>query len=110
VGRVLIGCAGAVGLAGAAYFTFFAPASEGGVATTVDLMVGLWKIAVSLGMLAVALAPRLSRQHRAVGVLMLILADVAFGLVKLWAYDESSAYAFLGLDLGLLAVWAAARR
>jgi hypothetical protein len=99
-----------MGLAGAAYFTFFAPASEGGVATTVDLMVGLWKIAVSLGMLAVALAPRLSRQHRAVGVLMLILADVAFGLVKLWAYDESSAYAFLGLDLGLLAVWAAARR
>jgi hypothetical protein len=110
VARVLLCLAGLFGGAAAGYFTFFAPAGQAAVSTAYDWFVGIWKILLSVAMVAVAAAPRLDFRRRSTLAAWLIVADVVFGLVKLFGYHESSAFAFFGLDGILLVLLFAARR
>lgn len=102
---------GAAKLAGTAYFTFFASAAEGGEPSgVVDWLVVGWStaLAVSFLVLAVRLTADDPRPIRVtVGVLV---ADIAFSLVKLTAYDEPEAVGFITVDLLLLALLAIAVR
>lgn len=106
--RVLIGLArgllvlfGAVGLAGATYFTFFADDADGGVSTGFDWFIAAWKLVVSLGMILVAVWPRLERGRRIRLALGLVLADLLFGAIKIFGYDETESLAFSGASLAL---------
>jgi hypothetical protein len=108
--RVLLGLAGLFGGAAAGYFTFFAPAGQGAVSTAYDWFVAIWKILLSIAMVAVAVGPRLSSRRRIQFASWLMVADIVFGLVKLFGYHESSSLAFLVLDGILLLLLAAANR
>jgi hypothetical protein len=110
VARVLLGLAGLFGGAAASYFTFFAPAGQGAVSTAYDWFVAIWKILLSVGMVAVAVAPGIASSRRSQLAIWLVLTDIVFGLVKLFGYHESSAFAFFGLDGILLVLLFAARR
>jgi hypothetical protein len=110
VARVLLGLAGLFGGAAASYFTFFAPAGQGAVSTAYDWFVAIWKILLSVGMVAVAVAPGIGSSRRSQLAIWLVLTDIVFGLVKLFGYHESSAFAFFGLDGILLVLLFAARR
>jgi len=93
---------------GSIYFSFFASAQDGGNTAPVDWVVAAWALAMGLGMVAVAVrlgAPGTMRI--AVG---LVLAHVAFGLVKLVGYGETESVGIFAFDLVLLAVLAAANR
>lgn len=94
IARILLVVAGLVGLAGATYFTFFASPADGGVVTTFDWFVAAWKYVVCAGFLVVALAPGLTRARRIELGLWFVLADVIFGLVKLFGYGETEALGF----------------
>jgi hypothetical protein len=104
--RVLILPCALLGLVGATYFTFFAPAADGGVVTTYDWFVGLWKITVSLALLAVAVGPGLSRSQRLAVATWAVPADLAFSIIKIVQYHESAAVPFLAVDLVLLGLLA----
>jgi hypothetical protein len=108
--RVLLGLAGLFGGAAAGYFTFFAPAGQGAVSTAYDWFVASWKILLSIAMVGVALAPRMASRRRIQLAGWLVLADVVFGLVKLFGYHESSSVAFFVVDAIVLVLLAAARR
>jgi FtsH-binding integral membrane protein len=108
--RSLLFVLGVVGLAGATYFTFFAPPAEGGVVTPFDWFVAIWKMVVSLGMVIVALAPRMPQRRRLGVATWLLLADVVFGLVKLFGYQERESLVFFAINAVVLAVIYAARR
>ncbi len=114
VARGVFGLMGAVKLAGTAYFTFFASAEQGGDPQgVVDWLVVAWStaLAVAFLVLSVRLTDRNLRLIRLTGGLLLI--DIAFSVVKLTAYDEPVAMAFMAVDvalLGLLALAATARR
>jgi FtsH-binding integral membrane protein len=108
--RSLLFLIGVVGLAGAAYFTFYAPPAEGGVVTAFDWFVAVWKIVVSLGFLVVALAPGMPAERRLNVATWLLLADVIFGLVKLFGYQERESLVFFAVDAVVLAVVYLARR
>lgn len=108
--RLLLGVLGLAGLAGAIYFTFFASPEDGGVTTGFDWFVAVWKIAVSVGFVAVAVAPRVSRALRVKLATWLLLADVVFGLVKVFGYDERESLVFLVVDAVLLALLQVVRR
>lgn len=106
--RILLGLLGVVIVFSSIYFTFFASVEDGGVSGPVDWVVAAWALAMGLGMGAVAVrlgAPGTMRI--AVG---LVLAHVAFGLVKLVGYGETEALGLFGVDLVILAVLAAASR
>jgi hypothetical protein len=106
--RILLGLLGVSIVFGSIYFSFFALPEDGGVSGPVDWVVAAWALAVGLGMVAVAVrlgAPGTMRI--AVG---LVLAHVAFGLVKLVGYGETEALGLFGVDLVILAVLAAASR
>lgn len=108
--RVLLAVAGAVGVGATIWFSFYAPVSEGGVDGGADWLVALWSMVVSLGYLycAVALGDRTTRTLRlAQG---LVLAHVAFGLVKLIGYGEEESVVFFAQDAVLLALLAVAGR
>ena len=99
--RVLLLLLGAVGLAGATYFTFFASAAEGGVSTGFDWFIALWKLVVSVGMIIAAVWPRLERDRRIGLALGLVLADLVFGVIKIVGYEETESLAFSGASLAL---------
>ena len=106
--RVLVGLLGVSIVFGSIYFSFFASAQDGGNSAPVDWVVAAWALAMGLGMVAVAVrlgAPGTMRI--AVG---LVLAHVAFGLVKLVGYGETEALGLFGVDLVILAVLATASR
>lgn len=86
--RVLLGVMGLLGLAGALFFTFVASPAEGGVVGGFDWFIAAWKAVVSLGFLAVAVAPRMHPGRRIQLATWLVLADIVFGLVKYFGYDE----------------------
>ncbi len=86
--RLLLGVMGVAGFAGATYFAFFASPEDGGVVTGFDWFIAAWKLAVSLGFVAVAVAPKMNRAMRVQLGTWLVLADIVFGLVKFFGYDE----------------------
>lgn len=99
---------GVVIVSASIYFTFFASVDDGGVSGPVDWVIAAWALTMGLGMVAVAVrlgAPGTMRI--AVG---LVLAHVAFGLVKLVGYGETEAVGMFGVDLLILVVLAAASR
>lgn len=102
IARGLLGLLGAAGLAGATFFTFFATDAEGGVSTGGDWFVAVWKVVLSAGMILVALWPRLDPGRRIGIALGLLLADLVFGAVKLFGYDETESLAFSGASLALI--------
>jgi hypothetical protein len=61
-------------------------------------------------MVAVAVAPRVATQRRIQLAVWLVLADVVFGLVKLFGYHESSSLAFFIVDAIFLVLLATAKR
>lgn len=106
--RILLGLLGVVIVFSSIYFTFFASVEDGGVSAPVDWVVAAWALTMGLGMVAVAVglgAPGTMRI--AVG---LVLAHVAFGLVKLVGYGETEVVGFFAVDPLILAVLAAASR
>ena len=101
VARALLVIFGALGLAGATYFTFFATDAEGGVSTGFDWFIAVWKLVVSVGMIVVAVWPRLERGRRTDLALGLVFADLVFGVIKIVGYDETESLAFSGASLAL---------
>ena len=99
--RGLLVLFGAVGLAGATYFTFFATDAEGGVSTGFDWFIAVWKLVVSVGMIVVAVWPLLERGRRTDLALGLVFADLVFGVIKIVGYDETESLAFSGASLAL---------
>jgi hypothetical protein len=108
--RVLLALFAVVKLAATAYFTFFASAEAGGVQSVGDWLVAAWSALVAAGYLVVA--ARLGRHGRGLLPLAagLFAADVAFGLVKLVAYDETESVGITALTLLLFALVVAATR
>lgn len=106
--RILLGLLGASIVSASIYFTFWAAPEDGGVSAPVDWVVAAWALAMGLGLVAVAVrlgAPGTMRI--AVG---LVLAHIAFGLVKLVGYGETESVGIFAVDLLILAVLAAASR
>ncbi len=103
---------GVLGLAGATYFTFFASPEEGGVVGGVDWFISAWKLVVSLGLVVVAVAPRMHRGIRVQLATWLVLADLVFGVVKYVGYDEREAInlAFFAVNAVLLGLLHPVRR
>ncbi len=110
IARSLLGVMGVVGIAAATYFTFFASPEEGGVVTGFDWFVAAWKIVVSVGFVAVAVAPRMHRVLRVQLATWLLLADVVFGLVKIFGYNERESVVFLLVSAVLLGLFHVVRR
>jgi hypothetical protein len=112
VARALLGLMGVLGLAGATYFSFFASPEEGGVVTAFDWFIASWKLAVSLGFVVVAVAPRMNRTLRVQLMTWLVLADIVFGLVKYFGYDERGAIniIFFAINAVLLGLFHLVRR
>ncbi len=110
--RALLDAMGLLGLAGAIFFAFFATPEEGGVVGGFDWFIAGWKIVVSLGYVAVGVAPRLHPARRIQLATWLVLADIAFGLVKYFGYDEREPInlAFFVVNAALLALLHLARR
>lgn len=109
--RVLLGAFGAFKLYGTAYFTFFATAKQGGDPQgVVDWLVVTWSTALALALLVAALGLR-TADRRIVGVTVgLLLVEIAFSFVKLFAYDEVEALGFMAVDLVVVALLALAVR
>jgi hypothetical protein len=106
--RVLLAAFGALKLYGTAYFTFLATAEEGGDPQgAVDWLVALWSATLAVALVVAAF--RLgSGDRRIVRVISgLLLVEIAFSTVKLFAYDEPEALGFMAVGLlifGLLAL------
>jgi hypothetical protein len=102
----MLGLLGALGLAAAAYFTFFAAPEDGGVVSAGDWLVAAWAIAMAVGYLVVSFAmrPGRPRVHRA--AIALVLSHLAFGAVKVFGYGETETegFTFYALDLVVLAL------
>lgn len=108
--RVLFGLLGVTKLAGTVYFTFFATAEEGGVTTAGDWAVAAWSMVLSIGFLVCAVALRPGNRSMFRAAVVLLLADVAFGLVKLIGYQETESLVFTGVGLVLLGLVTVAGR
>lgn len=108
--RVLLGVLGAAKLAGTGYFTFFASVEEGGVTTAGDWVVAGWSLLISVGFLVAAATLRPGNRPMFRALVVLLLADLAFGLVKLIGYRETEALAFTGVSLLLLGLVTVAGR
>jgi hypothetical protein len=101
--RVVLAAYGLVTLAATAYFSFFASAEDGGVATPGDVLVALWNAAIAVCLLVAALqlsALSTSRPLRLAG--SAVVAHLVFGLVKYFGYQEREAVGFFVFDLALL--------
>ena len=98
--RVILGLFGAFKLYGTAYFTFFATREQGGAPQgLVEWLVVLWSTALAVALLVAAVGLR-KRDVRIAGVVAgLLLVEVAFSFVKLFAYDEIEALGFMAVDL-----------
>ncbi len=109
--RALLGLFGAFKLYGTAYFTFVATAEQGGDPQgVVDWLVVAWSTALALALLVAALRLR-TADRRIVGVTVgLLLVEIAFSFVKLFAYDEIEALGFMAVDLVVVALLALAVR
>ncbi len=109
--RVLLGLFGAFKLYGTAYFTFFATAEQGGDPQgVVDWLVVTWSTALALALLVAALRLR-TADRRIVGLTFgLLIVEIAFSFVKLFAYDEIEALGFMAVDLVVVALLALAVR
>ena len=108
--RVLLGLLGAVLLASAVYFTFFAPPEDGGVTTLVDWAVAVWAMATAVGFLVVAVGLGIGTRRRLRIARALLVSHLVFGLVKVVFYAERESATFVVLDLLLLALLAIRRR
>lgn len=109
--RCLFGVAGAVKLAGATYFSFVASAAQGGDPEGwIDWSVVVWSFSLALAFLALAAGLRPGRRTLVRGAVLLLLAEVAFSLVKLTVYDEPEAVVFMAVDALLLGLLALSRR
>ena len=106
--RVLLGLMGVALIYASIWFSFFAPAEEGGVTSAIDWAVAAWAIALGIGFLVVSV--RLAQPGALRAAVALVLAHVAFGVVKLAGYGESEAVGMFGADLLLLAALALAAR
>ncbi len=106
--RVLLGLFGAFKLYGTAYFTLFATREQGGDPQgVVDWLVVTWSTVLALALLVAAF--RLGTADRRIvgGTVGLLLVEIAFSFVKLFAYDEIEALGFMAVDLvvvGLIAL------
>ncbi len=109
--RVLLGLFGAFKLYGTAYFTFFATAEQGGDPQgVVDWLVVTWSTALALALLVAALRLRTADRRIAGVTVGLLLVEIAFSFVKLFAYDEIEALGFMAVDLVVVALLALAVR
>ena len=105
--RVLLGLLGAFKLYGTAYFTFFATAEQGGDPQGVgDWLVVLWSTALALAFLAGAV--RLGAEPGGTARLLgaVVIADLAFSVVKFFVYDEPEAVGFMAVSLVILGLLA----
>ena len=102
---------GAQLLDGSVWFTFFAPATEGGVVTGFDWFVGLWAMGAAVALLLVALAPVRPPARRLQWAWWVMGVHLVWALVKLVGYDELPVSAVVvAVDAGILALlWLAGR-
>ncbi len=109
--RVLLGLFGAFKLYGAIYFTFFATAAQGGDPQgVVDWLVVVWSMALAIALMVAAVRLR-SADRKVAGITVgLLLVEIAFSFVKLFAYDEPEAVGFMAVDLVIVALLALAVR
>lgn len=109
--RVLLGLFGAFKLYGTVYFTFLATAAQGGDPQgVVDWLVAAWSFALASALIVAAVRLRGGDRRIAGITAALLVVEVAFSLVKLFAYDEPEAIGFMAVDLVLLALLAGAAR
>lgn len=108
--RVLLALYGILEVGATVYFGLFADEADGGVSGGVDWLIVLWSLAMGVGFLYCAV--RLGDGTRRTLQLArgLVLAHVAFNLVKLVGYGESEAVTFFVIDAVLLGVLALVRR
>jgi hypothetical protein len=109
--RVLLGLFGAFKLYGTVYFTFVATAEQGGDPQgVVDWLVAAWSFALASALIVAAV--RLRPGDRGIAAITggLLLVEIAFSFVKLFAYDEPEALGFMAVDLVLLGLLALAAR
>jgi hypothetical protein len=101
--RVVLAAYGLVRLVANAYFTFFAPAEDGGVSTAGDALVALWSATIGICLLVAAV--RLADASTSWPLRLAqsaVIAHLVFGLVKYFGYEETEAVAFFAFDLALL--------
>lgn len=109
--RVLLGLFGAFKLYGTLYFTFLATAAQGGDPQgVVDWLVAAWSFALATALIVAAFRLRAGERRIAGITAGLLVVEVAFSFVKLFAYDEPEALGFMAVDLVLLALLAVAAR
>lgn len=106
--RLLLGLLGVSLVAASLYFGFFASPEDGGVSAPVDWVIGAWALAMGLGMVAVAV--RLGAPGTMRMAFGLVLAHIAFGLVKLVGYGETESVGIFAVDLLVLAALGLASR
>ena len=109
--RAVLGLFGAFKLYGTVWFTFFATAEQGGDPQgVVDWAVAAWSFALATALLVAAALLR-QPDRRLVGITVgLLVVEIAFSFVKLFAYDEPEAVGFMAVDLVLLALLAVVAR
>jgi|SRR4051794_634541 len=90
--QALLALLGSVTLFGSIYFSAVAPPAD---IDTVGYAVGAWAFVLALGFLAGAVRP-------APWVRALLVAHLAFGVVKIVGYHESAAVPFMAVDVLLL--------
>jgi hypothetical protein len=96
-GRAVSGIAATMGLAGMGYFLLIAE-DRNPVTPWLDNTLVAVKVIVCTGLLAVALAPRLSAGlRRRVGMAAVAL-DLGFSLIKATTYGEAGALVFVVVD------------
>ena len=109
--RLLLGMFGAFKLYGTLYFTFLATAAQGGDPQgVVDWLVAAWSFALASALIVAAFRLRAGERRIAGITAGLLVVEVAFSFVKLFAYDEPEALGFMAVDLVLLALLAVAAR
>ena len=109
--RVLLGLFGAFKLYGTLYFTFLATAAQGGDPQgVVDWLVAAWSFALASALIVAAFRLRAGDRRIAGITAGLLVVEIAFSFVKLFAYDEPEALGFMAVDLVLLALLAVAAR
>ena len=109
--RVLLGAFGAFKLYGTVYFTFFATAEQGGDPQgVVDWLVAGWSFALAVALIVAAVRLGGGSPRTAAVTSVLLLVEIVFSFVKLFAYDEPESLGFMAVDVVLLALLAVAAR
>lgn len=104
--RVLLGLYGLSLLPAVVYFSFFASVEDGRVTTAGDGLVAVWALAIAAGLLWSAVKLGDGTDRTLLLTRGVVLAHVAFGLVKYFGYEETEAVGFFAFDLLLLALLA----